>query len=289
MKIRLAMALVAALLALGTATHGNASGSTASALVDNASCVSAPEVGAAQAVHHAGLVVVFGEERVETLCIEFKEDEISGAELLERSGLSLVLSGFGGLGSGVCRIDDVGCSDPTDCFCQCRGAECSYWAYFALEDGAWRYLPVGASQRRLHDGDADAWVWGSGRDRPATGNVCPPVAPVPPATPTRPPPPPSNGTAASPATPAASEGGATVATPTMAAKETPQPGATATGKTTSQVRRDDGSPGANDEDGVGATDDGPSGSPTGLMAFAAVAVAVVAVIAGLVIRRRLLG
>jgi hypothetical protein len=71
-----------------------------------------------------------------------------------------VLSGFGGLGSGVCRIDNVGCSDPGNCFCQCQGADCHYWTYFELDGDAWRFLQTGASQRRVHDSDVDGWVCG---------------------------------------------------------------------------------------------------------------------------------
>lgn len=143
---------------------------------------------AGQELRHAGLVVVFPDGRTETRCIAFAEEEISGVELLRRSGLPVVFSGFGGLGSGVCRIDDVGCSDPDDCFCQCRGADCAYWSYFALRDGEWDFQNVGPSQRRLRDGDVDGWVWGSGRTAPTgAGSPCsgsaatatPPAVPTP--------------------------------------------------------------------------------------------------------------
>lgn len=278
-------AVFGALIALSGTGVASASDVRAPAIIDEVSCAGGT-AGGAQETHHAGLVIVFDEERVETLCIEFTEDEISGAELLRRSGLPVVLTGFGGLGAGVCRIDDVGCSDPTDCFCQCRGAECSYWAYHAFEDGEWDYLPVGASQRRLQDGDADAWVWGAGRDEPATtGSVCPEVA----ATPTATPRPPSADASAPSATPAASSGETVAGRPT-AAPEPPTPSpATVRASATSQVRRDVVDDGPVVDRDVDAVDAGSDGMPPGLIAFGAVAGVAVVALGGLVAWRRLRG
>ncbi len=121
-----------------------------------------------QEPNHASLVVVYPDGRVETMCVEFNEETISGADLLRRSGLSVVFSGAGGFGEGVCRINDTGCSDPGNCFCQCSGGDCAYWSYFALnDDREWQFQQIGASQRTLRDGDVDAWIWGSGRAPPA--------------------------------------------------------------------------------------------------------------------------
>ncbi len=132
---------------------------------------------AQQTVHHAGLVIVFPEGRIETRCVEFNEDSISGTQLLQESGLTIVFSSFGGgLGAGVCRIDDVGCSDPGNCFCRCQGASCAFWSYFKLDGSTWRYENVGPATRRLHDGDTDAWVWGSGHAGPGEARApCPPT------------------------------------------------------------------------------------------------------------------
>ncbi len=68
--------------------------------------------------HRAGLVVVHGDGRVLTRCVAFAEETISGADLLRRSGLVVVLSPYGGLGYGVCAIDGEGCANGEDCFCQ---------------------------------------------------------------------------------------------------------------------------------------------------------------------------
>jgi hypothetical protein len=75
----------------------------------------------------------------------------------------------------------------------------------------------------------------------------------------------------------------------MAADATAQPAATTTPATTPQVRRDDGATGSTNGRGVDAPEDRSSGAPTGLITFGAVAVAVVALIVGLVVGRRLLG
>lgn len=129
---------------------------------------------AGQGLNHATLVIEFPDGRSETYCVGFTEDSISGTDLLDRSGLSVVFSGFGGLGAGVCRIDDVGCSDPGNCYCQCTGADCEFWTYYGIDDGEWRYQPIGPSTRILRDGDTDAWVWGSGRAPPVVSSraVC---------------------------------------------------------------------------------------------------------------------
>ena len=111
--------------------------------------------------NRAGIVVSFGDGRVESVCIEFDEAEISGSELLSRAGFSVV-SGSGGDRTAVCMIDDMGCQNPADCWCRCHGADCRYWSYHTLEGGDWRYSAVGSSQRRVRDGDADGWAWGKG-------------------------------------------------------------------------------------------------------------------------------
>jgi hypothetical protein len=142
----------------------------------------------AQGPNRAGIVVSF-DNTVRTACIDFDEAEISGAELLRRASFDVVAAG-GGMGSAVCMIDGVGCADPNDCWCQCHGSTCRYWAYFTLEEGNWKYSPIGASQRKVHDGDVDGWTWGVGSasSAPPPGpvsfeEVCPPEEPPPTSTP----------------------------------------------------------------------------------------------------------
>lgn len=119
----------------------------------------------------AGIVVQLADERVETRCVDFGEDEIRGAELLARSGLDYVIDPASGMGLIVCQIEGVGCAHPVEpCFCQCMGgAECIYWNYFFKEPGDydWTYSALGAAMHRVRAGSVDAWVWGDGHTPPA--------------------------------------------------------------------------------------------------------------------------
>lgn len=92
----IAVALLASASGAGTANAHDVS-TPAISVADAPTCASASADAAGQAVHHAGLVIVFDEQRTETRCVEFTEEEITGAELLRRSGLAVVSSGFGGL------------------------------------------------------------------------------------------------------------------------------------------------------------------------------------------------
>lgn len=121
----------------------------------------------AQGPHRAGLVVQFGDGAVVTRCISFSEDEISGEELLRRSGLTVLFDYTSGLGARVCKIESEGCDVPAeDCWCRCQGMPCQYWAYFYVSDGVWRYSGLGGSNRTVYDGDIEGWVWGDGRTTP---------------------------------------------------------------------------------------------------------------------------
>jgi hypothetical protein len=100
--------------------------------------------------------------RLYTACVTFNEAELTGVQLLERSGLTIGMDAGNSAGVLVCSIDGLGCDYPTeDCFCQCSGGgTCTYWAYFNLSpEGGWVYAPLGASGRKVHDGDVDLWAW----------------------------------------------------------------------------------------------------------------------------------
>lgn len=139
-------------------------------------------VGEAQAdePHRAGLVVRFDDGQVYTACLAFSEDSLTGLQVLERSGLT-VHRGFGG--GAVCRIEDLGC-EGDNCFCQCTGTDCRYWAYFRLgPDGTWKYSQVGAVDAVVRDGDVEGWSWGPGAKAPppviSFEDVCPPATATP--------------------------------------------------------------------------------------------------------------
>ena len=239
-----------------------------------------------QDLNHADIVIAFPDGRVETRCVLFEEEEISGAELLRRSGLSIVFSSTAGFGEGVCRIDDTGCSDPGSCFCQCSGGDCAYWAYFGLAEDEWRFQNVGPSQRMIRDGDTDAWVWGAGggppplveltagcRDDAVTTLAPPTIVP-------------------SAATPTAA------AQPTVSPTRAPlddrplvsglEPTATEPAQVVGETEDAEAEEAVELEAAQAAEDNG-GGAPVGLIAFGAVAAGLVVIAAGLAIRRREVG
>ena len=127
--------------------------------------------------NRVGLVVVHGDGNVLTRCVEFEEDEISGYDVLDRSGLDLNIEPSGGMGVTVCRIDDEGCTFPQEpCFCQCvgGGSACIYWSYWHLTGSGWQYSGTGASNHAVGDGDVEGWVWGIGT---ISGASPPPLIP----------------------------------------------------------------------------------------------------------------
>jgi hypothetical protein len=143
--------------------------------------------------NRVGLVVLHGDGRQITRCVEFSEAEISGYDVLVRSGLSVVGAFDAGMGAAMCAIDGEGCP-ADDCFCQCQGSECVYWAYYHLVSGQWQYSGLGASSCTVHSGDVEGWAWGQGSI--GSGGAQPPVIPfdqicAPPSPPTDTPVPPT--------------------------------------------------------------------------------------------------
>jgi hypothetical protein len=119
-----------------------------------------PDAGAATNTRIA-LVVDKGEGQVITKCVAVAEEEITGYELLVRSGLTIDVDVQGG-SVAVCSVDGTGCPS-SDCFCQCKGGDdCVYWSYWHLVAGAWQYSTVGSSVYRASDGDVEGWAWGPG-------------------------------------------------------------------------------------------------------------------------------
>ena len=92
-----------------------------------------------------GLVVDFGDGRVETTCVTFEEAEITGMDVLLRAGYEVV-TGYGG--GAVCQINGRGCPSSNCLGCHPTGdGGWIYWAYFHLEDGHWSYSQLGAAAR----------------------------------------------------------------------------------------------------------------------------------------------
>lgn len=114
-----------------------------------------------QSSNQAAVVVRFDDEHTEARCVEFVEEEITGYELLARSGFTLD-SRAEGMGALVCQIEETGCPIES-CLCRCKGGpDCVYWSYWHLVDEDWKYGQVGATDYKIGHGQVDGWSWGPG-------------------------------------------------------------------------------------------------------------------------------
>jgi hypothetical protein len=132
----------------------------------------------AKDTQQVGLVIRFSDGSVFTDCIDYTGPGMTGEDVLDESGLSLVKDfSYGGLGAAICRIEDDGCNYPREnCFCQCPGSgPCKYWAYFYLDqqERVWVYSGMGASGHTVESGDVEGWAWGAGTTEDS--NVKPPL------------------------------------------------------------------------------------------------------------------
>lgn len=97
--------------------------------------------------------------------VTFAEEQISGAELIDRSGLDVTEVSFGGLGVAVCSIDATGCDVATCRQRVCQGPEQDdpYWQYFIRSDeGTWQIAALGLNADSISDGDVRAFIWSAG-------------------------------------------------------------------------------------------------------------------------------
>jgi hypothetical protein len=116
---------------------------------------------AAQNTNQAALVVRFGDGNVQKQCVTFSEPEITGYDLLQRSGMDVTVDAQG-MGALICRIGGTGCP-ADDCLCQCKGGDdCVYWSYWHQNGGGWQYSPGGASIYPVTNGTIEGWSWGPG-------------------------------------------------------------------------------------------------------------------------------
>ena len=117
--------------------------------------------GAQDGENRAALVIRYEDGSLETKCVAFSEPQITGEDLLQRSGLTAVMDYNALTGGAVCSIQGLGCS-VQDCFCRCQGTDCQYWAYYHWVDGGWQYSQLGASSYQVRNGALDGWSWGPG-------------------------------------------------------------------------------------------------------------------------------
>ncbi|MDQ3656634.1 MAG: hypothetical protein M3457_16360 [Chloroflexota bacterium] len=136
-------------LLLITVTFSRLGGASAAAQVDTP-------------INVAGVVVDYGDGRTSYALVPFEEETISGVELLRRSGLSLLSVEFGGMGEGVCAIEDTGC-DLSACrarLCQTGDPDSPFWQYVRDDgEGGWQPASLGASSSMIEHRDVDGWFW----------------------------------------------------------------------------------------------------------------------------------
>ncbi|RUA15608.1 MAG: hypothetical protein DSY55_05940 [Clostridia bacterium] len=136
--------------------------------------------GNAQGPNHAGVVIRFADGAVRTACVAFEQESVTSAALLKKAGPQVIVDPASGFGEAICKISDGahsnGCDFPQeDCFCQCQGATCVYWAFYNLENGQWVYANTGPSHHQIKNGDVDGWVWGAGVAGSGATDVTPPL------------------------------------------------------------------------------------------------------------------
>ncbi len=122
---------------------------------------------AAAGSNHTALIVEHGDGSVVTRCVAFDASQITGEQLLNRSGIVWSGQTFGGFGEAVCAID----GEPAR-YSGCPGRD-SYWAVFVSRSGgAWQLSNAGISTLTLSDGDVEGF-----RYVPSSGNPAPPPLP----------------------------------------------------------------------------------------------------------------
>lgn len=144
----------------------------------------------AQTSNRVALIIDFNGTPV-TRCVTFDDPEITGYDVLERSGIPFVASFDSGDGAAVCKIDDLGCPAESCLLCDAP----RYWSYWQLDGRDWVYSTIGSSHTTVQDGDVEGWSWGNGEQPPLISfdDICAEPTPTPTtdspvATPTTPPP-----------------------------------------------------------------------------------------------------
>lgn len=132
----------------------------------------------ASPIHHAALVIEHSSGRLLSRCVSFLEDQISGLQLVQRSGIEYQTRPFGSLGEAVCQLDNEPQPVPTNCF-----GTTATWQYFHRTAAGWTPSQAGATDSKVSDGAMDGWHYAGGGWQPppamSFASVCSPPAPSP--------------------------------------------------------------------------------------------------------------
>lgn len=109
------------------------------------------------AVHRAGLVIQHASGRLVTRCVTFMESQLSGFELVQRSGIQYRAQAYGSMGEAICQLD----GEPSPVPANCLGFG-PYWMYEHRTATGWVQSQAGASGWTLRDGDLDGWRYTGG-------------------------------------------------------------------------------------------------------------------------------
>lgn len=130
----------------------------------------------AQESNRVALIVNFDDTTL-TRCVAFDETELTGYDVLERSGLPFVASFDSGDGAAVCKIEDLGCPAETCLLCEAP----LYWSYWQLDGRDWVYANRGSNNTTVQNGDVEGWSWGNGEPPPLIpfDDICAEPTPTP--------------------------------------------------------------------------------------------------------------
>jgi hypothetical protein len=109
------------------------------------------------ALHRAALVVQHSSGRVITRCVGFVEQQITGLQLIQRSGVQFQAQTFGSIGTAICQLDNEPSPVPSNCF-----GSGPYWQYSHRTSTGWQPSAVASSTWQVHDGDMDGWRYAGG-------------------------------------------------------------------------------------------------------------------------------
>jgi len=101
----------------------------------------------------AAIVIDPGNGEIQTACVDFEEDSISGFELLERSGFSYNTDQDGFLNS-ILEISN-------------HEGETNYWSYWKWDGRGWQFQNIGASNTVVAAGTIEAWHFTSWEQYPS--------------------------------------------------------------------------------------------------------------------------